>query len=269
MAPRETLRVARPDGAELNVRVDGQGPIVLSISGLGGTAGFWRPVVDDLARSCTFVSLDQRGIGASSRGSAPVSIETLAEDCWAVLDVIGARQAVVVGHSTGGCIAMTMAADAPERVVGAVLSATWLTATPYMRTLFAARQSMLETDGEAYATIGTMLGYPSDWLEAHWSVLEAALSSAPRTAGAKAIVRERIAALLAFDGRTLAPRLTMPCLVFGARDDLIVPFSAQQSVHAAIAHAEFEALPAGGHFFPVTRRRDFCARLATFIGERR
>jgi aminoacrylate hydrolase len=265
MAAPLTLRVTRPDGADLAVHAAGTGPAVMLISGLGGTAGFWRPVTERLFDRFTVVTLDQRGIGASTRGTAPVTIETLAEDCAAALDALDLKRAVLVGHSTGGCIAMTLAAQEPGRVAGAVLSATWLSATPYMTALFAARRKTLEADVEAYATLGTMLGYPSEWLEAHWSVLEGAVRQAPRSAEARKVVRERIEALLAFDGRGLVHALAMPCLVFGARDDLIVPLSAQQAVRAALLRAEFAMLESGGHFFPVTRTDEVAARLAAFV----
>jgi aminoacrylate hydrolase len=265
MAAPLTLRVARPDGADLAVHAAGSGPAVMLISGLGGTAGFWRPVTERLSSRFTVVTLDQRGIAASTRGTAAVTIETLAEDCAAVLDALKVKRAVLVGHSTGGCIAMTLAARAPAHVAGAVLSATWLTATAYMKALFAARRATLDADPEAYATLGTMLGYPSEWLEAHWSVLEGAARQAPRGVEARRIVLERIEALLAFDGRGLVGSLAMRCLVFGARDDLIVPLSAQQAVHAALPRAELAVLETGGHFFPVTRTDEVTARLAAFV----
>jgi len=265
MAAPHTLRISRPDGAELAVHAAGAGPAVMLISGLGGTAGFWRPVTERLSARFTVVTLDQRGIGASTRGTAAVSIETLADDCGAALDALRIDRAVLVGHSTGGCIAMTLAASQPKRVSGVVLSATWLTATSYMTALFAARLATLNADHEAYATLGTMLGYPSEWLEAHWPVLEGAVRQAPRSAEARRVVAERIAALVAFDGRTLVPSLDMPCLVFGARDDLIVPLSAQKAVHAALPRAELTVLESGGHFFPVTRTDEVAARFSAFV----
>ena len=68
-------RVKLADDAELAVHVDGQGPDVMLVTGLGGTAAFWDPVVAPLAKSFRLIRYDQRGIGASSRGTAATTIE--------------------------------------------------------------------------------------------------------------------------------------------------------------------------------------------------
>ena len=261
--------VRRPDGAELSVSTQGTGPVVLLISGLGATAAFWRPVVDALAAQFTLVTFDQRGIGASGRGDVPVTIDALADDALGVLERLGVARYHVVGHSTGGCIAMSLAARTRARLDALVLSATWIRATPYMSALFAARRATLMADADAYASLGAMLGYPPDWLEANWGVHEAAVRNAPHSAVARAVVADRIAALLAFDGRPLLAHLGARCLVVGARDDLIVPHSAQRELHAALSGSEFFELETGGHFFPVTRTEAFSARVASFAGSKR
>src|SRR5258705_12733047 len=63
-----------PDGARLTVHIEGQGPDLLLVSGLGGTASFWSPLVAALAARFRVVRFDQRGIGASTRGEVPVTI---------------------------------------------------------------------------------------------------------------------------------------------------------------------------------------------------
>lgn len=117
-----TLNVSCPDGAMLCVSVEGTGPDLLLISGLGGTAGFWNPVAKAWSDRFRVIRLDQRGIGASSRGTAPCTIEQLAKDCIRSLDAVGSDTAIMVGHSTGGCILQELALRAPERVAALVLS---------------------------------------------------------------------------------------------------------------------------------------------------
>ena len=106
-------RVALKDGAELAVHVDGQGPDLLLVSGLGGTAAFWEPVVAPLRARFRVIRFDQRGIATSTRGTAATTIDQLGEDSFAVLDRVGSRRALLLGHSTGGVILQSMAlADA-------------------------------------------------------------------------------------------------------------------------------------------------------------
>ena len=44
------VALKRPDGAKLAVFTDGEGPDLVLVTGLSGTAGFWEPLVADLAK---------------------------------------------------------------------------------------------------------------------------------------------------------------------------------------------------------------------------
>ncbi len=74
------------------------------------------------------VLYDQRGHGASTRGTAPLAIETLAHDLATVLDATDLRDAVLAGHSMGGMTIMSLATHRPdvlkERAKATVLVAT-------------------------------------------------------------------------------------------------------------------------------------------------
>jgi aminoacrylate hydrolase len=151
-----SLSLSRPDGARLCYRVTGTGPDLMLISGLGGTAAFWDPLIAALGAAQRIITLDQRGIGASSRGTGPLTIDTLAEDCLAVLDAVGSERAALVGHSTGGVIAQSMGLMAPDRVSGLALTGTWARAdrcgrhprsTPSRRCSSAIRRSGCATTG--------------------------------------------------------------------------------------------------------------------------
>ncbi len=245
------------------MHIEGQGPDLLLVSGLGGTASFWSPLVAALAARFRVVRFDQRGIGASTRGEVPVTIERLARDALSVLDHADSRSAVIVGHSTGGCIAQQIARIAPERMSRAVLSGTWLKPSRYMRELFRARLEILHAAPKAYAASGVFLSYPAGLLENDWSKFEAALAAAPMTVAQQAIVAERIDALLAFDGATYGP-LPMPAFILGAEDDVIVPAFLQRELAAATPAAITHVFATGGHFFPLTRAAEFIDRLVTW-----
>jgi aminoacrylate hydrolase len=265
--PSGSFTVTTPDGAILQAFAEGEGPALLLVSGLGGTAGFWKSNTATLARSCRVIRFDQRGIGASSRGHAPCTIDQLALDCLSVLDAAGVERAVLLGHSTGGCIGQALARIAPERLDGLILSATWLKPSHYMGALFGARRAILAENPQAYAATAVLISYPPAWLEANWSIYEAAIAAAPVSAEARQIVRERIDALLSFDGSADIAALTMPVLVLGARDDMIVPAFLQEDLAAALPGARKILLDSGGHFFPVSRPDAFTAKVVEWIGE--
>ena len=121
--------VATLDGAELAVWDVGSGPTVVLPHCWGCTHAIWVPVARRLVESGHRVVLyDQRGHGASTRGTAPLSIETLGDDLYAVLEDRQVEDAVLAGHSMGGMTIMSLATYQPkvlaERACGLVLVAT-------------------------------------------------------------------------------------------------------------------------------------------------
>lgn len=237
---------------------------MLLVSGLGGTASFWNACAERLSHSFRVIRFDQRGIGGSTRGEAACTIEQLAQDAIAVLDALHADEVVFLGHSTGGCIGQSMVRAAPGRIRGLILSGAWLRPSNYLTTLFETRRDILDENPEAYAVMAAMLSYPPKWLEANWRVVDVARAGAPLTPLAKRVVRERLDALLGFEGKATGPILEKPTLVIGAGDDMIVPDFMQDELAAALPHANREKLTWGGHFFPVTRSDVFAAAVVNW-----
>jgi pimeloyl-ACP methyl ester carboxylesterase len=65
-------------------------------------------------------AVDLRGHGQSPKPDGGYDLVTMAEDLVAVLDEVGFERAVVAGQSTGGNIAVELAARHPNRVAGVV-----------------------------------------------------------------------------------------------------------------------------------------------------
>jgi aminoacrylate hydrolase len=269
-------RVKLADGAELSVHVDGSGPDILLVTGLGGTASYWEPTVAPLAKSFRVIRYDQRGIAASTRGTAPTTIDQLADDTFAVMDHVDSKRAVLLGHSTGGVILQSMAlrehrANATEqsesRIAGLVLSGTWAKQNRYMKELFGSRAEILAVRPREYAAMVGFLAYTADWLNANWDKFEVMAAAAPMTPVQQTIVAERIAAIMAFDRSADVHRIKVPVLVQGAEDDLIVPAFLNRELAGLIKHAELQMLPTGGHMYPITRTETFVKSLTAFASK--
>lgn len=255
------------DGARLRVFVDGSGPDLLLISGLGGTAAFWEPLLPHLTDKHRVIRLDQRGIGSSERGSSTCTINMLAEDCLDILAALGSATAAVVGHSTGGAIAQTMALSRREAIRALCLSSTWARADRYMLEVFGLRSMLLQTDPKAYAAHGFLTAYPPDWLTDRWNLFNAAVAAAPATEEDRRVVAERIVALLAFDCSSQLTSLACPTLIFGAADDAIVPFRLQAELQDLIPNSRLERFPWGGHFTPLTATVAYATKLKAWLEE--
>ncbi len=252
------------DGAELSVTIEGSGRDLVLVTGLGGTAGFWNPAVPDLAQHFRVIRFDQRGIGKSTRGTAAVDIARLARDTLDVLEHAQSQGAVLLGHSTGGVILQELALQDTSRVAGLILSATWPGRNRYMDELFRARLAVLKVAPQQYAALGSFLGYPPEFLDANWATLENAVKGAPMSEAQQTVVTERILALLAFDRSSDVGNITLPTLIQGAEDDLIVPAYLQRQLAGLMPQATLKVLENGGHFYPVSRTATFVETLISW-----
>lgn len=260
------VTVDLPDGARISAEVEGQGPPLLMVSGLGGTGGFWARSRALLAARHRVVTLDQRGIGRSTRGTAAVTVERLAEDVEAVAGALDLGRFALGGHSTGTAIALTVAARGRLPLSHLLLSGGWIRADAYIRALFELRLEVLNLAGlAAYERLGRFLAYPPAWLVETGDFGPAMHPPGPEEAERQALWAERIEALLAFDGTPLLGRIGVPVLVMGAEDDVIIPHHHQRAMAARIPGARLRAFAHGGHFYPTTRTADFAAAVAGFL----
>lgn len=251
--------LALPGGRRLYYQVEGEGPPLLLISGLGGLASFWNGVVPRLAARFKVVRHDHLGTGHSDAPLIDYSIEQMAGDVIALMDGLGVARAHIVGHSTGGAIAQTLALDHAARVGRLVLSAAWTRADPYLRLMFETRAEVLRRAGGAvYSRLSALLGTPAAWLREHGLATELTVVNPE-------IVLRRIDALLRFDRVADLPRLSAPTLVICARDDLVIPAYFSEALGAAIPGARTVLVGAGGHFLPRTSPRLWLRHVLPFL----
>lgn len=257
--------VRTSDGVSLHVQDEGKGPSVVLISGLGGEAAFWAGIAEQLAERFRVVTFDQRGTGRSDRPEAPYTLELLAQDTVDLLDALAIDQACVVGHSTGGVIAQLLATNWKHRVRAAVLSATWFKPDWRFRALFEARAAVLDRAGpETYSRLTALLGYSPSWLEAHGQSIEEAAARAGEDMAPLSVARARIQMLLDFPGVHEVSSITVPTLVCGALDDMIIPFAHSQALADEVPGAHL-SIWEGGHFFPRAVPDAFAAELCGFL----
>jgi pimeloyl-ACP methyl ester carboxylesterase len=116
------MQRARVDGAELEFEITGTGEPVLLIHG-AFIAEAYAPLCAEPALNSRYrlVRHHRRGYAGSSPVRAPFSLGQQAADCRALLEHLGIDRAHVVGHSSGGVIALQLALDAPQVVHSLIL----------------------------------------------------------------------------------------------------------------------------------------------------
>ena len=114
------MRINTSPPKDLAVEIDGAGPPVVMVHGLGGTSNFYQVQAQALAERFQVIRADSAGAGRSPV-TGQISIGSHADDLAALLDQLGVTGAAVVGHSMGTLVVRTLAARHPELVSRLVL----------------------------------------------------------------------------------------------------------------------------------------------------
>ena len=225
----------------------GDGPPLLLVAGMGGTANYWAEQVSFFSRTHTVISYDQRGTGRTSH--EPVTgIEQLRDDLLALLDALGFEKLDYLGHSTGGNIGQIIAIENPERLRNMVIYASTTHGDAYRSKVWRVRRSILENQGsELYGDMTSLMLYPPEWIAENSEVLEAQQAAQVAMLAPVSVMTSRIEAVQAFDRRDQLSDIDVPILVLCARDDHQTPAYFSAALAAAIPGAEYKLLDYGGH----------------------
>jgi 3-oxoadipate enol-lactonase len=122
MAQQAPMSRATVDGVTLDYAVWGAGePVVLVHAGI--FADWFRPLLGESALTGRHrvLTYHRAGYAGSSRVPGPVSVAQQAAHLRSLMRQLGIPRAHVVGHSSGGNIALQLALEAPEMVQSIVL----------------------------------------------------------------------------------------------------------------------------------------------------
>jgi hypothetical protein len=123
--PRTVEHLPGPDGTTLHLEIYGppEAPPLLVTHGWGVTSAQWYYLLQDVGERFRLVVWDLPGLGRSTRpAQSEYSLDMMARALDAILTFLGPRPVVLVGHSIGGMILLTLCRLFPDalgrRVVG-------------------------------------------------------------------------------------------------------------------------------------------------------
>jgi aminoacrylate hydrolase len=234
----------------LYVEDHGDGFPLLFISGLSGFASYWQEQVPHFSRDFRVVLHDQRGVGQSDKSQIAYTVDQMAADVVALMDRLEIERAHLVGHSTGGAIAQTVAIKHPKRVAALVVSASWPKPDAFFRREFTLRRDILTGLGPtAYVQAASLGMYPPNWIAANNEALRLLEAQWVANFPPLDVMVSRIDAILAFDRLADLGTIRTPTLVMGAADDIVTPAYFSEALARAIPGAELKLFPSGGHSF--------------------
>jgi len=235
----------------------GEGPVVLTVHGLGGSGRYWDGLARRVGHRFTVVAPDLAGFGRSDKPQVEYDREFHLENLDALVRrAAGDGPVLLVGHSLGAIFAALWAADHVGQV-----SAIALAAAPYASgdgppdwARRGPRPGLRVAVGAAKATwpflgvpLGVARGYPAalvmdfgrQRLHSRWRTLASTVWDPG--------LPEALEAVRAIPG-------SIPTLLVNARDDRTVPLADQERWASLLPQAERRVLEGGGHQFLLRSR---------------
>ena len=123
-APQAGAGRATLGGVDYGYEVRGKGEPLLLLHGGLMSWDMFGPVLPLLGKGRQLILVDLQGHGRTTLGARPIRCEAIADDIDALLQKLGTAQVDVLGYSFGGCVALRLSIQHPDRVRRLVLVST-------------------------------------------------------------------------------------------------------------------------------------------------
>ncbi len=219
--------------------IEGDGPPLLLITGLGSNVTDYRAIVRAIAAFRKVIIFDNRGAGRSGMPDIPYSITMMADDANGLMTTLGIERADVLGISMGGRIALMLALRHPDRVSHLILAST------------AARRPHL----------------PRFWKFSHLTTWIPWLRGPYRQP--MYAYQRQVLASQDFDVSDRLAEITAPTLIMHGQRDRLISYELAEELHAKIPGSRMITFQ-GGHLFMFLKERlSFVQALKAFVEDDR
>ncbi len=219
-----------------------------------------------LAGTYHVIAYDVRGHGESEVGDGLYTIEFFADDLIGLMDHLNVQQAVVVGLSMGGYIALRAMQKKPERFKGLVLCNTRADAdSNESKIKRAGAIRAIKTNGPrlfAQELVKNLFAPQS--LETKQNAVKLIESTIERTAPL-ALCGTELALASRIDSTPSLSAINIPTLVMTGELDTIAPPEINKAIKDAISNAEFFAIPKAAHLSNLENADEFNKHLVEFL----
>lgn len=244
-------------------------PPLLIIAGISDYTAKCHWQAPELSYDFHVILFDNRGAGRSGTSPPGYTMDEMADDAAAVLDVLGIASAHVFGFSMGGMIALHFVLRYPERVRRLILGCTTaggaLAVHPEERVVEALVKP--ETTGDRRR----------DFFAGMWiSLSDGCMMDQPETVARLADLAAenpqtplgyagQLQAVLAHDVTDRLDEIRAPCLILHGGADRLIPPENGRLLAAGIPGARFLLYPDAGHLFFVERADEVNRDIRRFL----
>jgi pimeloyl-ACP methyl ester carboxylesterase len=246
-----TARFARVNGVNIAYRIQGDGPPLVLVMGYRLSSNAWPATfIQQLARTFTVITLDNRGTGLSDKPVTGYAIANMARDVHGLLDELDIAQIHMLGYSMGGAIAQEFVRQFPERILSLILCATMAGGPHATYAKPSVVRVMRDLDGlspEQAARRIWKVTYSPGYLQQRRQIAEEQMRREIATPTPLHAADLQFQAFAEFDGSKSLAEIRCPTLILtGDRDDLISPQNSRMMA-GRIPGAKLIVLPGRGH----------------------
>src|SRR5215204_4537894 len=255
----------------------GQGKPILFISGTSQTKDAWEPTLLSqlAATNHTVIVFDNRGIGETTVGTKPFSIEQFANDTAGLLDALQIEKADVFGASLGSFVAQELALNYPEKVDRLILHATYCggneaiypsgQAAETLMTL-ASPEVLHNMTSEQQAMILAPIMFPPGWLEEHPEILNTVIQLTPVRSATPEIIQQQGLASGTWKGSCdRLSSIMQPTLLIVGDQDLLAPPANSVMMAQRIPNSWLVLMEGTGHGVMWQVPNEFTAYIQNFL----
>jgi 3-oxoadipate enol-lactonase len=241
---------AKVNGITLHYEIEGEGPPLLLIVGLGANRLGMAPAVPLLSDAYSCITFDNRGTGESDVPPGPYTIDAMADDVAGLIEHLDLGPVKAVGWSMGGCVLQSLLINHGEKLDAAVLLSTLPAYTevqhPWLDGLLALRAA--GADPLVLNTAVLPWAFTAYTLHDHAKtreLLELMVSDPMPTSNEGYAAQAE--AIRTYDSRPDLPAVTTPTLVLVGAEDVLTPPGQSIEIHERVPNSKLVVLPRGSH----------------------
>src|SRR5215203_2011445 len=255
----------------------GQGKPILFISGTSQTKDAWEPtlLLELAATNHTVIVFDNRGMGETTVGTKPFSIEQFANDTAGLLDALNIEKVDVFGISLGTFIAQELTLNYPQKLDRLILHAGYCGGNEAIYASGQAFESIMTLSSpqilrnmtaEQQAMILAQIMFPPQWLEEHPEILNSVIQLAPVRSATPEIIQQQGLASGTWKGSCdRLANITQPTLLIVGDQDLLIPAANSVMMAQRIPNSWLVIIQGTGHGAMLQVPNEFTAYIQSFL----